>query len=141
MTAMARGWRSWAPEPTASARGAMPKMVASAVIKMGRSRRRPDWKTASFSERPCAVKCCSESSIKMPFLWTMPITIMMPMKLEILRVWPVTVSASRDPEVQRIVAIKMAKGWANERNSKTRMMKISTIDMRRTWVTLWKDSF
>ena len=47
MTAMARGWSIWEPEPSAKARGNMPVMAARAVMTMGRRRRRAAWIMAS----------------------------------------------------------------------------------------------
>ena len=41
ITAIANGRNNCAPEPTPSANGNIPKTVANAVIKIGRSRRLP----------------------------------------------------------------------------------------------------
>ena len=86
------------------------------------------------------MKYFSESSIKMPFLWTIPTTMMAPMKDEMFSVVRVRNRASRAPEPQRIVAIRMAIGCEKERNSNTSMMKIRRIDIRRTCVRPRNDS-
>ena len=70
----------------------------------------------------------------MPFLCTMPTTMIAPMNDEMLRVWPVTKRARSAPKPQRIVATRIAMGCENDRNSKTRMTKISRIDRSSTWV-------
>ena len=76
----------------------------------------------------------------MPFLWTMPTTMIAPMKDEMFRVEPVTNSARSAPNPHRIVAARIAMGCEKERNSNTRMMKISRIDISSTWVRPRNDS-
>ena len=53
---MARGFNIWEPAPIARAKGNIPAIVASAVMQIGRKRRRPAWIIASRAERPKRAK-------------------------------------------------------------------------------------
>ncbi len=74
-------------------------MAASAVITIGRKRRRPACTMASRGEYPWARYFWSASSSRMPFFATMPITMISPMNDEILNVVPVISRARRTPDV------------------------------------------
>lgn len=54
ITAMANGLSIPEPEPNAKASGSMPAMVASAVMAIGRSRRRPERISDSSGVKPSA---------------------------------------------------------------------------------------
>lgn len=58
ITAMAMGRRTSLPGPSASADGTAAIMVASDVIRMGRSRTGPAASIASFAPRPLP-RCCT----------------------------------------------------------------------------------
>ncbi len=52
MVAIEIGARNSAPSPVAAAEGHMPKIMASVVMRIGRSRTGPALRMASFTERP-----------------------------------------------------------------------------------------
>ncbi len=62
----------------------------------------------------------------MPFLATMPITMISPMKDEMLNVVPVTSSARNTPEVESSAEARMATGAAKVRNSNSSTVNTST---------------
>ena len=100
ITAMAKGCSICEPAPKASASGIMPATVASAVIMMGRRRRSPARIMLSSAGMPSARNFWSASSSRMPFLATMPITMISPMNDERLKVVPVISSARNTPQVE-----------------------------------------
>ena len=59
----------------------------------------------------------SASSSRMPFFATMPMTMIMPMKDEMLNVVRVTRSATKTPEVDRSAEERIATGAENSPNS------------------------
>ena len=126
ITAIASGCSIWEPAPIASESGIMPATVANAVIKMGRSRRSPASIMAFRGDEPSARKRWSASSSKIPFLATMPITMISPMKDEILNVVPVMSNARKTPEVDSSADAKIARGAANVRNSKSNTINTNT---------------
>jgi hypothetical protein len=67
-----------APVPSFIARGIMPMMVASDVIRIGRSRTLQAVMTASFGESPCDSRLCAKSTIRMLFESAMPISMSTP---------------------------------------------------------------
>ncbi len=127
MTAIARGWSICEPAPSPRESGSMPAMVARAVIRMGRKRRRPACTTAASASSPTARKRCAASSRRMPFLATMPTTMMSPMNDAMLKVVFVMSSAKKTPETESNAEASMDKGAENVRNSKSRTMKTRTM--------------
>ncbi len=63
----------------------------------------------------------------MPFLATMPTTMIRPMNDDTLSVVLVMSSAKSTPDVERMADERMAMGGVNDRNSKSNTRKISTI--------------
>ena len=110
MTAIASGWSICDPAPSASASGSIPATAASAVMTIGRSRRRPAWTIASSAENPTDRNFSLASSSRMPFFATMPITMISPMNDDTLNVVRVTSSARNTPDVDRIADDRMATG-------------------------------
>src|SRR5262252_8816608 len=63
----------------------------------------------------------------MPFLATMPTTMIRPMNDDTLKVVRVTSSAKNTPDVDRIADDRIAIGAVNDRNSKSSTRKIRTM--------------
>ena len=68
----------------------------------------------------------------MPFFATMPITMITPMKDEMLKVVPVTNSARRTADVDNNAEVRIARGAANVRNSNRGKTNTSTTARART---------
>lgn len=83
---------------------------------------------ASRSGYPSVEKCFSEPSIRIPFLRTMPATMIVPMNEDMSRLVRVRKRAGKAPEPHRMVAARIANGCEKDRNSKTRMIKISRME-------------
>ena len=68
-----------APGPLAISSGTMATIIATVVIKMGRSRVAAPATTASIFDRPCS-RCSwlENSTIRMPFLAIRPISVIKP---------------------------------------------------------------
>ena len=105
----------------------MPATVASAVIMMGRRRRSPARIMLSSAGMPSARNFWSASSSRIPFLATMPITMISPMNEERLNVVPVTSSARNTPQVESSAEESTAIGAAKLPNSNSSTMNTSTI--------------
>ena len=110
MTAMARGCNICEPAPRANARGNIPQTVAMAVIRMGRLRRSAACSIAWRASIPLARNCSSASSNRMPFLATIPITMMSPMKLATLKFVPVISNANTTPASESTELVRMEIG-------------------------------
>ena len=78
--ARAMGVYCSAPVPNRSAMGIMPMIVASEVIRMGRSRTRHAVTTASMGDNPWRSRLCAKSTIRMLFESAMPTSISTPIK-------------------------------------------------------------
>ncbi len=76
----------------------MPSAAASEVISTGRKRRWPARTSASTSSTPLSCNCREKSSIRMPFLATMPTPMMAPRKETMFSVMPVSHSADHGAE-------------------------------------------
>ena len=124
ITAIASGCSICDPAPIASASGNMPAMAASAVMTIGRSRRRPAWTIASSAGRPMERNFSLASSSRIPFLATMPTTMIRPMNDETLNVVRVMKSARNTPEVDSNAEDRIARGGVNDRNSNSKTRKI-----------------
>ena len=96
-TAMPSGLRDSAPAPRPSAIGRMPKMVASVVIRIGRSRMLAAPATASSSGIPRARRWFAYSTIRIAFLVTSPISMMSPIWEKMFSVIRSANSVSRAP--------------------------------------------
>ena len=84
--------------PVASTSGNEPSMAESVVIMIGRKRSRQAWKIASSGASPrLRSPSMAKSTIMMPFFFTMPISMMMPMKAISERSVPNSCSASSAP--------------------------------------------
>ncbi len=74
-------WRLSAPAPVASISGSAPAAVASVVISTGRRRTVAASMIASTNARPWSRSWFANSTIRMPFLLAMPISITEPIWL------------------------------------------------------------
>ena len=99
---------------------------------MGRNRRRLACIMAFSLESPAPRNFWSASSSRIPFLATMPTTMIMPINEEILNVVRVTRRAIKTPEVDNKADARMAMGATNVRNSNSNTMKTSTTARIRT---------
>ena len=129
---MAKGCSICEPAPQANASGIMPATVASAVIMMGRSRRSPARIMLSSGGMPSARNFWSASSSRMPFLATMPITMISPMNEERLNVVCVSPSATKTPKLESSAEASTATGAAKLPNSNSSTMNTSTTASTRT---------
>ena len=75
----------------------------------------------------------------MPFLATMPITMIRPMNEERLNVVPVTSSARKTPQVESSAEDSTARGAAKSPNSNSSTMNTSTIASTSTNTRSWND--
>ncbi len=73
-TAVPTELRAAAPAPVASASGITPRMNASDVIRMGRSRMRADSTAASTIDRPFSRNCSANSTIRIAFFAARPMS-------------------------------------------------------------------
>ena len=71
-------WRLTAPAPPATSSGETPKMKASDVIRIGRSRSRAASDAALSSGTPCSCSELANSTIRIAFLAERPTTVMSP---------------------------------------------------------------
>ena len=78
ITARAIGARASAPAPRASASGIMPKIIATVVMMIGRSRIRPACSSASARSFPSPRSWLVKSTSRMPFFVTSPMSMMIP---------------------------------------------------------------
>ncbi len=109
ITAMARGLQHVRPGPDAISQGSMPRAAAIEVMSTGRSRlpARPDQR---FLERhPLASQLFDKSSIRIPFLATMPTPMIAPRIETTLSDVPVNQRANDRPEQASIGPKTMAK--------------------------------
>ena len=90
ITASPIGTRLSAPAPSASAMGSVPRTVEKAVIRIGRKRAADASSAACWRPRPSSRFCLANSTIRMPFLVTSPISITSPIWLNTLSVLPNT---------------------------------------------------
>ncbi len=81
----------------------------------------------SAAGMPSARNFWSASSSRMPFLATMPITMISPMNEDRLKVVPVTSRATKTPHVESRAEESTATGAAKLPNSNSSTMKTSTI--------------
>ena len=74
------------PAPKANAMGNAPSMVAMLVMRMGRNRIDDASMIASILDFPCSFSLLANSTIKIPFFVTNPISMMMPILEKIFSV-------------------------------------------------------
>ena len=122
ITHTAMGARVSPPSEKARAIGSMPNTVAAAVIRIGRSRTRPASTSASSSFEPAARSALAKSTSKIAALVTSPISMMMPMKLKMLRVMPETQMPPKAPITESGSETMMTKGWVRLSNCAARIM-------------------
>ena len=99
-TAVPSAWRSSAPAPTAHTSGTTPKMKASDVIRIGRSRSRAASTAAAKRSRPWSSSCLANSTIRIAFLAARPISTMKPTWVRMLLSCP----RSTTPVIEAIEA-------------------------------------
>ena len=129
---MARGLSIAEPAPIPKASGSIPATVARAVMAMGRKRRRPAWIIASSAEKPKFRKRCSASRSRMPFLATMPMTMIIPMREATLKEVLVIRRARKPPKLESNAEARMAVGAEKVRNSKSRTANKSSSARNKT---------
>ena len=122
MIATAIGTRVSAPSPRASATGIMPAIIATDVIRIGRSRTGPASRSASRVDFPFALSWFVNSTRRMPFFVTSPISMMKP----IIAIIDMYCCAMRSPPMPPITAngsdIMIVNGWTRLSNCAARMM-------------------
>ena len=104
-------------KPRAS--GSRARMVATAVIRMGRTRVRPPWMSASYVEYPLWRSCSTRSSSTMALVTTMPMSIRKPMRALMPMGWPVMSSAGKAPMVASGRLNRMTSGSTSDPNRNT----------------------
>ena len=109
------------------ATGIMPAMIATLVMMIGRSRMRPASMSASRIEIPRSSRAhFAKSTRRMAFFATMPNSRMTPMRLLMLSVSPVAMSAMTTPMSDSGSDRRIASGSRNEPNCRTRMRYMSS---------------
>ncbi len=121
ITTTASGWEMNAPPPVRpSAIGVSARIVAAAVIRMGRSRRRAPPSSASRGESPAARYWLTRSISTIALVTTMPISISIPIREATPSGVPVTSSSAMAPVA--------AKGTDTSRISGcSRLRKVTTM--------------
>ncbi len=122
MMATPMGTRVSAPSPRASATGIMPAIMATVVMRMGRRRMGPASSSASRVDLPAARSWLVNSTSRMPFLVTSPISMMKPIMAIIDMYWPVMSRPAMPPMTAKGSDIMMVKGWTRLSNWAARMM-------------------
>src|SRR5713101_2161748 len=108
--------------------GIKPRIVASEVIKMGRSRKRDATETASRSGFPSWRMRLANSTIKMLFDTTIPTIITTPINDITFSVVPVANRNSSTPASPGGIASKMMNGSSHEANCATKTRYTSTTE-------------
>ncbi len=121
ITARAIGARISPPDPTPSASGSMPKIIAAVVMMMGRRRVRPAWMMAARRSRPRPRSTFVKSTSRMAFFVTRPISMMRPMSDMMLTVSPVRSSIVAIPTIERGSESMIDSGSTNDSNCAARM--------------------
>ena len=114
MTARASAAYASVPVPSWKAIGANPRMVASDVIRIGRSLTRDASATASRTPAPPSINLRVKSTIRMLLEDAMPMSITNPMSDCTLSVVPVTHNISRTPITPIGTASRMSNGSMND---------------------------
>jgi hypothetical protein len=112
-TAVPSGRRDSPPAPRPSASGRMPKMVASVVMRIGRRRMRAAPTTASTSSMPRARRWFANSTTRIAFLVTSPISMMRPICEKMLSVSPPMGKWSSAPTIAPKRRVKSAPNTAS----------------------------
>jgi hypothetical protein len=96
--------------PSDNAMGKVPKIMARVVIRMGRNLEVAAANTASRTLMPSALRWLANSTIKIPFLVIYPISMIIPISLNTLMVWPVSLRLSIAPVTAIGTVSRMMKG-------------------------------
>ena len=121
MMARAMGVYCSPPVPSFIAIGIIPMMVASEVIRIGRSRTRQAVITASATDRPCSSSLCAKSTIRMLLESAMPISISTPISDITFSVVCVSGRMISTPMNPMGIASMIRNGSMKERNCATRI--------------------
>ncbi|MNS04868.1 hypothetical protein D3C72_362560 [compost metagenome] len=111
MMATPIAWRVSEPAPTPRAIGAMPRIIAKVVIRIGRRRIGAALRSASNIGRPSSRNWLVNSTSRMAFLVTRPISVMMPMIEMIESVCLASNRANSAPTMASGSESMMVKGW------------------------------
>ncbi len=125
-----------------SAMGSSAKIVASAVIRIGRSRRLPPSTTASCSGMPCSRYWLIRSSRTMALVTTMPTSISMPIIAARPSEVPVASSRPMAPVAANGIDTSSTSGWIRLRNvatmtKNTRAMAATSASPRLPKASAW----
>ena len=104
------GLRLVAAAPILIAIGSAPNAVAKLVINIGRNLCDAATSTASFNSKPAALFLLANSTIKIPFLVTSPINIIIPISENIFRVCPKSHKNINAPAIAKGTVIMIIKG-------------------------------
>jgi hypothetical protein len=121
MTAIPMGARLSPPAPRPSAMGSVPKMVEKVVIRMGRKRRFAASRAASTRLFPRARSWFANSTIRMAFFVTRPVSITMPIWLKRLSEVPVSASPASAPVTASGTVKRIVSGWRKLSNCAERV--------------------
>ncbi len=93
-----------------------PMIVATDVIRIGRSRMRPDSSAASTVSRPRSLSWLMYSTSRIEFLVTRPISRIMPIWLYRFSVAPASLSVTSAPVTASGTARSTVNGWTSDSN-------------------------
>ena len=110
MTTTPSDWRSAAPASSASASGSIPAIIATVVIKIGRNRVSAAMTIARSFECPASRERLANSTRRMPFFTTRPISKTVPISEKRLSVSWVSASAPSAPMIASGTAKRMIAG-------------------------------
>ncbi len=126
---------------TPSAIGSSAKIVARAVIRIGRSRCLPPSTTASTTGRPCLRYWLMRSISTIALVTTMPMSISMPIIAGTPMGVPVATSRPIAPVAANGMETSRISGWMSERNVATSTMKTIAMAASMARPSLAKASF
>ena len=135
-TATPMAIRPCAPSPEAIVSGSRPRMVEALVIRIGRRRCSEACSMASRLFSPASCFWLANSPIRIPFLATRPISMMMPIWLNMFIVCPLAAMNTSAPAMASGTVSMMTSGSLKLSNCAARIRYISTIASRKANIRL-----
>ena len=137
ITTMASGWEMNPPCPVIpSAIGVRAKIVASAVMRIGRRRREPPATTASCADSPFSRYWFTRSTSTIAFVTTMPMSMRTPMSEATPSGTPVAICSRIAPVAANGTETSRSRGWRSDLNVATitmYTMRIAASIARPSW--------
>ena len=116
-------WRAFAPAPVAIASGSTPKMKASDVMRIGRSRSSPAWMVASMIDSPCFRSSTAKVTRRTAFFAPRPISTSRPIWKYTSLFKPRSQLNARAPRMPKGTAVMTEPGRVHDSNWAARTRK------------------